>query len=52
MVTELHTIDAHAPLSAALPLFDRGEVALVTDGAEFLGVVTRIDLINHLRLHT
>ena len=28
------------------------EVALVLDGSDFLGVVTRVDLINHLRLHS
>jgi hypothetical protein len=26
-------------------------VALVMDGSEFVGVITRVDLINYLRLH-
>ena len=30
-------------------MFERDEVALVMEGREFLGVITRIDLINHLR---
>ena len=36
-------------LDALLPVFDRNEVAIVFDGDEFLGLITRIDLINHLR---
>ena len=32
-----------------LPVFDRNEVAIVFDGEEFIGLITRIDLINHLR---
>jgi len=30
-------------------VFDRNEVAIVFDGDEFVGLITRIDLINHLR---
>ena len=37
------------PLDALLPIFERDEVAIVIDGDEFLGLITRIDLINHLR---
>ena len=32
------------------PMFDRNEVAVVMDGDEFVGLITRVDLINHLRL--
>jgi cystathionine beta-synthase len=49
MTTRLNTLQAHERLDALLPIFDRDEVALVMDGREFLGVITRIDLINHLR---
>jgi cystathionine beta-synthase len=49
MTAKLNTLQAHEPLDALLPLFERDEVALVLDGREFLGLVTRIDLINHLR---
>jgi cystathionine beta-synthase len=31
-------------------VFDRDEVAVVLDGDEFMGLITRVDLINHLRL--
>jgi len=32
-----------------LPLFDRGHVAIIVDGQKFMGLITRIDLLNYLR---
>jgi cystathionine beta-synthase len=49
MASELHTLQASQTLDALLPVFDRNEVAIIFEGEEFLGLVTRIDLINHLR---
>ncbi len=49
MTARLHTLQAHQPLEALLPIFERDEVAIVLDGTGFLGLITRIDLINHLR---
>ncbi|RAK61454.1 cystathionine beta-synthase [Phenylobacterium hankyongense] len=49
MTARLHTLQAHEPLDALLPIFERDEVAIVLDGREFLGLITRIDLINYLR---
>jgi cystathionine beta-synthase len=49
MTAELHTLQASQTLDALLPVFDRNEVAIVFDGDEFVGLITRIDLINHLR---
>jgi cystathionine beta-synthase len=49
MATRLNTLQVREPLEALLPVFQRDEVALVMDGRSFLGVITRIDLINHLR---
>jgi len=49
MTSDLHTLQAGQTLDALLPVFDRNEVAIVFDGDEFLGLITRIDLINHLR---
>ncbi|MGH6763765.1 MAG: pyridoxal-phosphate dependent enzyme [Phyllobacterium sp.] len=49
MTSELHTLQADQKLNALLPVFDRNEVAIIFDGNEFAGLITRIDLINHLR---
>jgi len=49
MTSKLGTIDAKAPLSDLLPIFARDHVAIVKDGETFLGLITRIDLLNHLR---
>jgi cystathionine beta-synthase len=49
MTAKLHTLQAAEPLDALLPIFERDEVAIVMDRHEFLGLITRIDLINYLR---
>lgn len=49
MTAKLHTLQAAEPLEALLPIFDKDQVVLVLDGREFLGLITRIDLINYLR---
>ena len=49
MVSKLDFLDVKAPVEALLPVFDRGQVAIVTDGDQFLGLITRIDLLNYLR---
>ena len=49
MITTLQKIDVHSPIEALLPVFDRGLVAIVMDGERFMGLITRIDLLNHLR---
>ncbi|GAB2625940.1 pyridoxal-phosphate dependent enzyme [Novilysobacter erysipheiresistens] len=49
MVSKLDKVDVRAPIEALLPVFDRGHVAIVTDGEKFLGLITRIDLLNYLR---
>lgn len=49
MVTRLDRIDAHASVEALLPVFERGQVAIVVEGERFAGLVTRIDLLNYLR---
>lgn len=51
MTTNLRTVQAHEDLDALVAIFERDEVALVLDGVEFVGLITRVDLINHLRLH-
>lgn len=49
MTSNLHTLQASQTLDALLPIFDRNEVAIIFDGEAFVGLITRIDLINHLR---
>jgi cystathionine beta-synthase len=49
MTQELETVPPTAPLEALLPIFDRGMVAIVEDNDTFLGIITRIDLLNFLR---
>jgi cystathionine beta-synthase len=49
MVTRLETVSADAPIRDLVPLFRKDYVAIVMDGESFLGLVTRIDLINHFR---
>jgi cystathionine beta-synthase len=49
MTAKLRTLQASEPLGALLPIFERDEVAIVMEGKEFLGLITRIDLINYLR---
>jgi cystathionine beta-synthase len=49
MTAKLNTVQAGASLDALLPIFERDEVAIVMEGKEFLGLITRIDLINYLR---
>ncbi|MFQ5985266.1 MAG: pyridoxal-phosphate dependent enzyme [Alphaproteobacteria bacterium] len=52
MTTRLETIEPSRPLAALMPIFDKGYAAIVVDGNAFLGLITRIDLINHLRRST
>ncbi|MEZ5456088.1 MAG: pyridoxal-phosphate dependent enzyme [Lysobacteraceae bacterium] len=49
MIDVLDKIDVRAPVESLLPVFQRGHVAIVMDGAQFLGLITRIDLLNYLR---
>jgi len=49
MTTQLVTVTPDAPLDSLFTLFDRGMVPIVCDAGKFLGLITRIDVINHLR---
>ncbi|KRB11070.1 pyridoxal-phosphate dependent enzyme [Lysobacter sp. Root690] len=49
MVSKLDKIPVADPIESLLPVFDRGHVAIVMDGDKFLGLITRIDLLNFLR---
>lgn len=49
MITKLDAVDVRTPVEALMPLFDRGHVAIVLDGERFVGLITRMDLLNYLR---
>ena len=49
MVTELTEIEVSAPVEDLMPIFSRDFVAIVMDGEQFLGLITRVDLLNYLR---
>ncbi len=49
MVRRLEKLDVRSKIQALLPVFDAGHVAIVMDGEKFLGLITRIDLLNYLR---
>ena len=49
MASKLDKLPVSAPIEQLLPVFDRGQVAIVVDGQRFLGLITRIDLLNYLR---
>ena len=49
MVRELESVQYNASIDALLPIFNRDLVAIVMDGEKFLGLITRVDLLNHLR---
>jgi cystathionine beta-synthase len=49
MISDLQMLDMRQPITSLLPVFERGHVAIVVDGDDFLGLITRIDLLNYLR---
>ncbi len=49
MITKLQTLEVKAPIENLLPIFEHDRVAIVMDGDRFLGLITRIDLLNYLR---
>jgi len=49
MASHLVTVSVDAPVSQLMEIFKRGMVAIVMQGNEFQGLITRIDLLNWLR---
>jgi cystathionine beta-synthase len=49
MASNLVTVSVKQKVEDLLPVFDRGMVAIVLDGNEFLGLITPIDLLQYLR---
>jgi cystathionine beta-synthase len=49
MASHLVTVPVDAPVASLMEIFKRGMVAIVMQGSEFQGLITRIDLLNWLR---
>ena len=49
MVTELASVNVNDPVDKLLPIFSKDYVAIVKDRDRFLGLITRVDLLNYLR---
>ena len=49
MTRQVETVKPDAGLAAVQALLERGLVVLVADGERFYGMITRFDLLNHLR---
>jgi len=49
MTSKLEFVGLKAAIDDLLPIFDAGKVAIVKEGDEFHGLITRIDLLNYLR---
>ncbi|MBV8882975.1 MAG: pyridoxal-phosphate dependent enzyme [Chroococcidiopsidaceae cyanobacterium CP_BM_RX_35] len=52
MSAKLETLNVDAPLSTLLPIFNQDKVAIVMENGNFLGLITRIDMLNYLRRQT
>ena len=49
MTTRLRTLPPDASLESVYQILDEGLVAMVMDGDEFVGLITRTDLLNFMR---
>ena len=49
MVSDLETMPPSGEIGDIVELFKQDKVAIIAEGDTFYGLVTRIDLINHLR---
>ena len=49
MTAQLHTLAPSASMQQLREVLDRGLTAVISDGKRFYGLITRFDLLNHLR---
>jgi cystathionine beta-synthase len=49
MTSRLETVSPTTPVADLLPIFERGLVAILVESGRFLGLITRIDVLNYLR---
>jgi cystathionine beta-synthase len=52
MVSNLEMVSPTASVDDIVNLFKEDKVAIIADDGEFYGLITQIDLINHLRQTT
>ena len=50
MTQNLESVALNTPLASLIDTFNKGHVALVIDQGKFYGLITRIDVLNYLRL--
>jgi cystathionine beta-synthase len=49
MTTRLETLPPSATIHSVYDILNQGLVALIMDGEEFVGLITRTDLLNYMR---
>ena len=49
MTSKLEIVGPADPIDVLLPIFRADRVAIVADGDKFHGLITQVDLLNHLR---
>jgi cystathionine beta-synthase len=49
MTSRLETVSPSAAVTDLVPIFEKGMVAIVVENGRFLGLITRIDVLNYLR---
>jgi cystathionine beta-synthase len=49
MTSKLETVGPSTGVADLVPIFDKGMVAIVVEDGRFLGLITRIDVLNYLR---
>jgi cystathionine beta-synthase len=49
MTSQLQTLAPSASMAQLRDILDRGLTAVIADGDRFYGLITRFDLLNHLR---
>jgi cystathionine beta-synthase len=49
MTSDLQTLAPSASMQQLRDILDRGLTAVIADGDHFYGLITRFDLLNHLR---
>ena len=49
MTQRIDTVGLKTPLPELMDIFNKGHVVIVVDKGNFYGLITRMDVLNHLR---